>query len=186
MIEIEEIKSALAKAIATKGILRVHNYTSSTTGEVTELLEARYHGPGLYHVMVAETLGLLHLPDQGGITVRPTHISVEDWEKAFTEQRASWEKSLEPNATPTASREKSYDRDPTGFLVNKVRPDTLGIEDLRLLSAVPKMPDTNYKNGVTEAKALMRWRSPLSRYIGILTLTPEKADGIEVVEDIHE
>ena len=185
MIEIEGIKSALAKAIATKGILRVHNYTSSTTGEVTELLEARYHGPGLYHAMVRETLEMLKTGEDY-ITIRPMSISVEDWEKAFNDQRASWEKSLEPNATPTASREKSYDRDPTGFLVNKVRPDTLGIEDLRLLSAVPKMPDTNYKNGVTEAKALMRWRSPLSRYIGILTLTPEKADGIEVVEDAHE
>ena len=185
MIEINQIKEALAKAIATKGILQVRNYVSSTSGEVTELLEARYHGPDLYPIMVQETLDLLKTPDQGGITARPTHISAEDWEQAFNEQLASWEKALE--GTVAISREKSYDRDPAGFLINKVRPGTIGIEDLRLLSDVPKVTDyVVHKNGVTEAKALLRWRSPLARYIGILTLTPEKADGIEVVEDAHE
>ena len=184
MITLTEIEEALAWLYQNEGgILTLKNYISATDKSVTPELVLRYEGADLYPKIVRESLDAY---EAGALEdVRPKDIKIEDWQQAMNEQTMAWKKVIEGDPMDfqsklLATREKNYSRDPRGFWRSRVVQEMCGIENLRRLSELPDRAPVAHRNDVTRAKAIIRDRTPSSRYVGILTLEPNKAESLTV------
>lgn len=182
----ENIKEQLGRfASAVGNEMELYGYVSSSTGAVMNL-RVRYEGDGFYTRILREALEELE-HDTNGITARPEQIDEEAWSTALRECRQAWEASLSKSAN--SASEEAKDRavryastDLPGVLLSQVSPDTLAVTNLRLLSCDPPQvrKEANHRNAVTAAKSIIRERSVMRSYIGILTLSPSKVEEITI------
>lgn len=189
MVTTDEIREALVHVISKQPTeLTLRGYVSSSTAQEGDVV-FEYHGPDLYGKLLRESFR--QISDAGSpLCQRPGDVPLDAWTKALNEQRVSWAESIARHASGTpgpsdVNRAKSYTRHIGGYLESLSDRGVLALEHLLYVKGtitLVKEASGNFRNDITRSKAIIRERSPLSKYIGLVTLSDSKVAQIGVRE----